>query len=87
MTARIAATDEHSVSAVTSHVGQRHGLAVKQQVRDRPGHAPLKRGPSGRALTSGSVVFRGTPPQTPKVSLAVAAEVRLCRIRGRERRP
>jgi hypothetical protein len=32
MTARIAATDEHSVSTVTSHVGQRYGLAVKVDV-------------------------------------------------------
>jgi hypothetical protein len=45
-----------------------------------------KRGLRGRALISGPVVFRGTPPQTPKVSLAVAAEAGFCRIRGRERR-
>jgi hypothetical protein len=37
---RMAAIDEHAVSTVTSHVGQRHGLVVKQQVRDRPGHSP-----------------------------------------------
>jgi hypothetical protein len=30
---RIAATDKHAVSTVTSHVGQRHGLAVEQKVR------------------------------------------------------
>jgi hypothetical protein len=30
-------TDEHSVSTLASHVGQRHGLIVKHQVRDRPG--------------------------------------------------
>jgi hypothetical protein len=45
---------------VGSHVGQRHGLVVKQLIRDRPGHAALKRGPSGSALVSGPVVFRGT---------------------------
>jgi hypothetical protein len=33
MAARIAATDKHAVSTVTSHVGQRHGLAVEQKVR------------------------------------------------------
>jgi hypothetical protein len=33
-------TDEHSVSTLASHVGQRHGLIVKHQVRDRPGHPP-----------------------------------------------
>jgi hypothetical protein len=41
MTARIAATDKHPVSAVSLHVGQRHGLVVERQVRDRP--AALKR--------------------------------------------
>jgi hypothetical protein len=41
MTTRIAATDEHPVSAVSLHVGQRHGLVVERQVRDRP--AALKR--------------------------------------------
>jgi hypothetical protein len=30
MTVRIAATDEHSVSTVASHVGQRHWLVVEQ---------------------------------------------------------
>ena len=43
MTARIAATDEHAVSTVTSHVGQRHGLVVEQKVRDCPGHRLSKR--------------------------------------------
>jgi len=38
ITVRIAANDKRMFSAVTSHVGQRHGLVVKQQVRDRPGH-------------------------------------------------
>jgi hypothetical protein len=33
MTARIAATDEHSVSTATSHVGQQHGLVVEQKVQ------------------------------------------------------
>ena len=38
MTVRIAATDEHSVSTVNTHVGQRQGLVVKQEVRDCLGH-------------------------------------------------
>jgi hypothetical protein len=38
MTDRIAAGDEHPVSTVASHVGERHWLIVKQQVRDRPRH-------------------------------------------------
>jgi hypothetical protein len=59
---------------------------VSRSATGELGHAALKRGLSGRALISGPVVSRGTPPQTPKVSLAVAAEVRF-RIRGRERRP
>jgi len=42
MTVRIAAIDEHMFSAVASHVGQPHGLIVKHQVRDRPGHRPIK---------------------------------------------
>ena len=58
MTARIAATDEHTVSTVSPHVGQRHGLVVKQKVRDCPGHAASKRGLSGSALVSGPVVSR-----------------------------
>jgi hypothetical protein len=37
MTARIAATDDHMVSSEASHVRERNGLVVKQQVRDRPG--------------------------------------------------
>ncbi len=40
MTVRIVANDKHMFSAVTSHVGQRHGLIVKHQDRDRPGHPP-----------------------------------------------
>jgi hypothetical protein len=59
---------------------------VSRSATGEIGHGPLKRGLSGRALISGPVVFRGTPPQTPKVSLAVAAEAGFCRIRGRERR-
>jgi hypothetical protein len=43
-------------SAVTSHVGQPHGLVVEYKVRDRPGHAALKRGLSGSALVSGLLV-------------------------------
>ena len=43
ITVRIAAIDEHMFSAVTSHVGQTHGLVVEYKVRDRPGHAALKR--------------------------------------------
>jgi len=58
ITVRIAAIDEHVATPVGSHVGQPHGLVVKQQVRDRPGHAALKRGLSGSALVSGSVVSR-----------------------------
>jgi hypothetical protein len=45
-TVRIAAADEDMLSPVAPHVGQRHRLVVKQKVRDRPGHAALKRGPS-----------------------------------------
>src|SRR5882762_5744176 len=41
-TVRITAIDENMVSAVTSHVGQRHGLIVKQKVRDCPRHTPIK---------------------------------------------
>jgi hypothetical protein len=37
----IAAIDEHSVSTVAPHIRERHRLVVKQQVRDRPGHAPM----------------------------------------------
>jgi hypothetical protein len=48
-------------SAVTSHVGQRHGLVVKHKVRDRPGHATLKRGLGDRALVSGPVISRRLP--------------------------
>jgi hypothetical protein len=43
MTARIAATDKHSVSTVASHVGQRQGLVVEQKVRDCPWHRLSKR--------------------------------------------
>jgi hypothetical protein len=87
ITVRIAATDEHAGSPEASHVRERHGFVVEQQVRDCLGHSPSKRGLSDYAPISGPVVFRGTPPQTPKVSLAVAAEVIFCRIRRRERRP
>jgi hypothetical protein len=59
MTARIAATDEHLVSAVTSHVGQRHGLVVELKVPVCPRHAALKRGPGNSAPGSDPVVFRG----------------------------
>jgi hypothetical protein len=38
---------------VGSHVGQPHGLIVEYKVRNRPGHAALKRGLSGSALVSG----------------------------------
>ncbi|SRR5216684_5836197 len=44
MTAWIAAADEYVVTPVASHIGERHGLIVKHQVRDRPGHSPSKRG-------------------------------------------
>ncbi len=59
MTARIAAADDHMSSPEASHIRERHGLVVKQQVRDRPGHSALKRGLSRCALISGPVVFRG----------------------------
>jgi hypothetical protein len=49
-TVRIAANDKHMFSAVTSHVGQRHGLVVKQKVRDCPGHAALKRGRADKQI-------------------------------------
>jgi hypothetical protein len=38
---RIAATDDHMGSPEASHIRERHGLVVKQQVRDRPGHPPM----------------------------------------------
>jgi hypothetical protein len=56
MTARIAATDKHSVSTVASHVGQRHGLVVEQKVRDRPGHSLFERERGGSA---NGVALRG----------------------------
>jgi hypothetical protein len=59
MTVGIAAIDEHVATAVGSHVGQPHGVIVKHQVRDRPGHAALKRGLSGNTLVSGPAVSRG----------------------------
>ena len=43
ITVRIAAIDGHVVTPVGSHVGQRHRLIVKHQVRDRPGHRLSKR--------------------------------------------
>jgi hypothetical protein len=46
-------------ACATSHIGQRHGLVLKEKVRDCPRHAALKRGLSGSALISGPVVFRG----------------------------
>ena len=56
---RIAATDNHAVSPVGPHIRERHRLVVKKKVRDRPGHAPSKRGLSGCALNSGPVESRG----------------------------
>ena len=47
MTVRIAANDKHMFSPVAPHVGQRHWLIVKQQVRDRSGHAATKRDCAG----------------------------------------
>jgi hypothetical protein len=38
VTVRIAAIDEHAGSPEASHIGQRHGLVVKQQVWDGPWH-------------------------------------------------
>jgi hypothetical protein len=87
VTVRIAAIDEHAGSPEASHIRERHGLVVKQQVWDCPGHARIEARSKRPRTNFSPVVFRGTPPQTPKVSLAVAAEVRFCRIRGRERRP
>jgi hypothetical protein len=55
MAARIAATDEHTVSTVSSHIRERNGLIVKQQVRDRPGHPPSKRGTEGVSKSSHSL--------------------------------
>jgi hypothetical protein len=40
ITIRIAGIDEHVATPVGSHVGQRHGLIVKHQVRGRPRHSP-----------------------------------------------
>jgi hypothetical protein len=57
-TGRIAATDEHVVSAEAPHVRKRHRLVVKQEVWDRPWHAALKRGLGGSVLVSGPVVSR-----------------------------
>jgi hypothetical protein len=42
VTVWIAAVDEHVVTPVASHIRERSGLIVKQQVRDRPGHARIK---------------------------------------------
>jgi hypothetical protein len=58
---RIAAIDEHVATPAGSHVGPPHGLIVEYKVRNRPGHAALKRGLSGSALVSGPVVSRGAP--------------------------
>ena len=58
---RIAAVDEHAGSPEASHIRERHGLVVKRQVRDRPGHPASKRALSGSALVSGPVVSRGRP--------------------------
>ena len=56
-----AAADEHVATPVGSHVGQRHGPIVKQLIRDRPGHAALKRGLSGNTLVSGPRSIPGGP--------------------------
>ena len=45
MTVRIAANDKHMFSAVSSHVGQRHGLVVEHKVRDCPWHARIEARP------------------------------------------
>ena len=59
MTARIAAVDEHVVAPMASHIRERHGLVVKQQVRDRPEHhvSPLARALFGKRI--GDVVVVG----------------------------
>ena len=51
MTVRIAATDEHSVSTVNTHVGQRQGLVVKQEVRDCLGMAYQSASAANRRIT------------------------------------
>jgi hypothetical protein len=40
VTVRIAAVDEYVVTPLASHIRERNGLIVKQQVWDRPGHSP-----------------------------------------------
>ncbi len=50
MTVRIAAVDDHAGSPEASHIRERHELVVEYKVRDRPGHAALKRGLSCGAL-------------------------------------
>jgi hypothetical protein len=47
VTVRIAAVDEHVLTPVASHIRERNGLIVKQQVRDRPG-PPEKLAPNLR---------------------------------------
>jgi hypothetical protein len=49
VTVPIAAVDEHVGSPVASHIRERNGLVVKQQVRDRPGHRLSKRDRGGSA--------------------------------------
>jgi hypothetical protein len=38
----IVANDKHMLSTVAQHVAQPRGFVVKHQVRDRPGHSPIK---------------------------------------------
>jgi hypothetical protein len=71
--ARIAATDEHSVSPVAPHVRQRHRLVVKQQVRDCPRHPRIKarRRRAGNTiglLPSVHVAMPGYPLKSPSSS-------------------
>jgi uncharacterized low-complexity protein len=75
MAARIAATDEHSVSTVTSHVGQRHGLVVEQKVRvlnPRPITNAIRFTPAGlrSASKKGRSPFELPAAIAPAISVA-----------------
>jgi len=57
MTVWIAANDKHRFSTVGPHVGQRHGLVVKYEVRDCPRHAALKRGRTDKHTRSSTALL------------------------------
>jgi hypothetical protein len=63
VTVRIAAVDEHAGSPEASYIRERHGLVVKQQVRDRAGHALSKRSDA----VSASVGDQAPNPDTVKL--------------------